>query len=304
MTLRSRYWSLDSEKVVRGSCCVDTWIVKSRVENSRSRSRCGAVGKSRCRKTRTRVHEERARVSAAATISPIRGATIPRSHDPAIHVSAIRDPRSAKNGPRASQRRSGFTLLEVIIALGILALGLMVLVDTQATSVLAVTEADRLRTATMLADEKMKEVLLTLEYEGWTDQDIEEDGDYEDFGEEEFRGESLHLEMEEELLDYKWAYTVRAIELNLPPDLFSMADQLAGSGYWDEEKTENMDTSGAPDLTAFGISPDMISEYLADYIREVRVLVWWSEDEDDRIELIHHVINPRGVVQNADDEGT
>jgi len=194
--------------------------------------------------------------------------------------------------------------LEVIIALGILALGLMVLVDTQATSVLAVTEADRLRTATMLADEKMKEVLLTLEYEGWTDQDIEEDGDYEDFGEEEFRGESLHLEMEEELLDYKWAYTVRAIELNLPPDLFSMADQLAGSGYWDEEKTENMDTSGAPDLTAFGISPDMISEYLADYIREVRVLVWWSEDEDDRIELIHHVINPRGVVQNADDEGT
>ena len=75
----------------------------------------------------------------------------------------------------------GFTLLEVIIALGILATSLVVLVETQATAVLSTTEADRLTLATNLAQEKMMEVQITLERQGFGEQDIEEDGDFDDF---------------------------------------------------------------------------------------------------------------------------
>ena len=63
-------------------------------------------------------------------------------------------------------RRLGFTLLEVIIAIGILVIGLLVLVDSQASSVFMVTEANNITNATMLADEKMTETLLVLEQEG------------------------------------------------------------------------------------------------------------------------------------------
>ena len=51
--------------------------------------------------------------------------------------------------------RRAFTLLEVMVALGILALGLMVLVESQGGAVMMTTESHRIMTATILAQEKM-----------------------------------------------------------------------------------------------------------------------------------------------------
>ena len=79
------------------------------------------------------------------------------------------------------RQRAGFTLLEVIIALGILAGAMVVLVDNQALAVLSTREADRLITATNLAQEKMSEVQLVLEREGFGEMDIEENGDFADY---------------------------------------------------------------------------------------------------------------------------
>lgn len=198
--------------------------------------------------------------------------------------------------------RRAFTLLEVIIALAILAVGLTVLVGAQATAVTMTAEADRIRVATLLADEKMAEAQLRLEQEGWTEADIEEDGDFADFGDEDFRGDSLRLELGDSLDDYHWAYTVRRIELSLPPDLMGTTDDLAGSGYWGEKSEESeaqtSTPSGTPDLTDL-MSPDQITEMLSGYIREVRVMVWWGDDPDDegnKVELSTHVINPSGTV--------
>ena len=198
--------------------------------------------------------------------------------------------------------RAGFTLLEVIIALGILAGAMVVLVDNQAMAVLATSEADRLTVATNLAQEKMMEVQITLERQGFGEQDIEEDGDFDDFGEEEFRGDELHLNLEENLLEeYKWAYTVRRIEMEFPTNLGDMAGDLAGNGYFGDDKGSEMDVGGTPDLGDMGISPSMISEHLAGFIREVRVRVWWGENEDetDQVELTTHIINPSGVVNEG-----
>ncbi len=208
--------------------------------------------------------------------------------------------------PTPRRRQRAFTLLEVMIALGILAVALMVLVGAQGSAVVSTMDADKTGTAAMLAEEKLKEVMITLEKEGWTDQDKEEDGDFEDFGEEDFRGDaSLQVEYGDSLNDFHWAWTVRKVELSLPPDLGGMAEQLSGSGYFGaEEKTENADFSGAPDLSSF-ISPDQLTEYLSNYFREVRVRVWWGEnlEEVDQVEIVHHVINPTGMVSSSEEQG-
>ena len=198
----------------------------------------------------------------------------------------------------------------MVIALGILAIGLLVLVDTQATAVMMSTDMEKTQAATMLANEKMHEVVLTLEAEGWTSQTIEEEGDFTDFGDEEWRGDSLGLDTDEEYSEFRWAYTVREISLSLPGDIFGTASELAENGYWGstegrEDATDNaQEAMGGFDLSSFGITPEVITEYLSDYIREVRVVVWWGENEDelDQVELVHHVINISGVVTQADSE--
>ncbi len=196
---------------------------------------------------------------------------------------------------------AGFTLLEVIIALGILAGAMVVLVDNQAMAVLSTREADRLITATNLAQEKMAEVQLVLEREGFGEMDIEEDGDFTEYGTEDFRGDDLHLNLAPGEMDgFKWAYTVRKIEVTLP-NIGDMAGDLAGSGYFGDDQGSELDVGGAPDLGDMGISPDMVSDHLAKFIREVRVLVWWgdNEDETDQVELTTHIINQSGVVSEG-----
>ena len=198
--------------------------------------------------------------------------------------------------------RRGFTLLEVVIALAIMVLALTVLIQTQSSAAFMTLEARRMETASMLADEKMKEIMVTLEREGWGSQDIEEEGDFETFGQEEFRGDGLVVDFEGEHDDYKFAYTVREIELDLPTNLGDVAGQLGQNGYgtFGAAEEEGVDMfGGMPDLGSF-IQPEQITEYLSAFVREVRVVVWWGDNEDklDQVELVHHVINPTGAVVN------
>jgi prepilin-type N-terminal cleavage/methylation domain-containing protein len=202
--------------------------------------------------------------------------------------------------------RRGFTLLEVVIALGILAVALVVLVQGQAAAMMSAHDAEHLIRATQLAEEKMIEVQLLAEREGFSDQDIEEDGDFEEFGHEEFRGEGVDLDMGDQLAEYRWAYTMRKVEIKMPPDIGGIASSLASDGYYGEEKSQQIDASGAPNLGDIGISGDMITETLSDYIREVRVRIWWGDDPSDEsqmVELTSHVVNPTGVMGATGGQG-
>ena len=199
--------------------------------------------------------------------------------------------------------RRAFTLLEVLIALAILAVSLVVLVDAQATAVFMTRETDRIFTATLLAQEKMSEVKLYVETEGFVDKDIEEQGTFEDY-----EVESLELDFEDAFDAFEWAYTIREVELNLGGDIGGMADSLGQSGYFGDEAENSEISDGAEDrgLEDLGVQPDMVTEMLSPYIREVRVRVWWGEvDPDDpdenAVELVTHLINPSGIVENVEE---
>ena len=198
--------------------------------------------------------------------------------------------------------RRAFTLLEVLIALAILAVSLVVLVDAQATAVFMTRETDRIFTATLLAQEKMNEVKLYVETEGFVDKDIEEQGTFEDY-----EIESLELDFEDAFDDYEWAYTIREVELSLGGDIGGMADSLGNSGYFgDGAETSSEPAAEDRGLEDLGVQPDMVTEMLSPYIREVRVRVWWGEvdpDEPDEnaVELVTHLINPSGIVENVEE---
>lgn len=203
----------------------------------------------------------------------------------------------------ARRQRRAFSLLEVMVALAILVVSLLILMETQNSAVKMTREAERIVAATNLAQEKLTEVALLVEEEGFGDQDIEDRGDFSDFGDEE-----LDLKYGEALEDYRYAWHVAEIDLGLAGDMAGMADSMAGSGYWGESNPEVQSQSqssgtGAPDLSAFGISNEVITEMLGRYIREVRVVVWWggddqedAEDRGDAVVLTTHVINPSGQI--------
>ncbi|MDP2314457.1 MAG: prepilin-type N-terminal cleavage/methylation domain-containing protein [Pseudomonadota bacterium] len=215
------------------------------------------------------------------------------------HLSAT--PRRAS--PR-STNRAGFTLLEVVIALAILAIGLMVLVDSQSMAVLMTVDAGKTLTGTYLAQEKMAEAMLRLEEEGFRDADIDEEGDFEEFG---ASGDMDAPDFGDSFEGYKWAYTIREVDIQVG-DIASAAEEIEGSGFLGS-KTE-AESDAAPesrDLTDMGFQPDMLTDMLRPYIREVRVLVWWDDEEPDLengcdscIELVSHVINPTGQIIPSD----
>ena len=201
-------------------------------------------------------------------------------------------------------RNRGFNLIEVTIALAILVLALSILVENQGFAAYMTRDAEKIRIATMLAEEKMIEAQLHLELEGWTTSDIDEDGDFDDFGSEDFRGSGPKLEWDEQLDDFKWAYTIRKIEMNMPGDMGGMMEDMMGTGYFGDQSQQDAQDNKM-DLGDLGISSDMITEYLSDYIREVRVMVWWKEDFEesgDYVELLTHVVNPSGVVTDPQAE--
>ena len=206
-----------------------------------------------------------------------------------------------------SYSERGFSLIEITIALSILVLALSILVENQGFAAFMTRDAEKIRIATMLAEEKMIEAQLHLELEGWKTSDIDEDGDFDDLGSEEFRGSGSNLDLDDEFEDYKWAYTIRKIEMNMPADMGGMMDDMMGSGYYGDQSQNEAVQDNQMDLGDIGISSDMITEYLSDYIREVRVMVWWEEDFEesgDFVELLTHVVNPSGVVTDPEVEET
>jgi general secretion pathway protein I len=149
------------------------------------------------------------------------------------------------------RRAAGFTLLEVMVAVAILALSLSVLLTFQGNTMIASGRQERLTVATMLAREKMVEVELELEA-GMQ------------------KGEFPDERSEEEQFDtpfenYRWKMEIRKVELPAP---------VSG----EEGSVQDM------------IAKQLTKE-IAKTVRELRLSVSWNElGEEQSIEVVTHLV--------------
>ena len=82
------------------------------------------------------------------------------------------------NSPNFQAKAFGFTLLEVMVAMAILAIGLLVIIDIQNSARTAGLTGEHITIATNLARSKMVDIELYWEKEGWQDLEQEEEGDF------------------------------------------------------------------------------------------------------------------------------
>jgi general secretion pathway protein I len=195
-------------------------------------------------------------------------------------------------------RRRGFSLLEVMIAMAILVVSLAILVETQSSAAFVTREAERIVTATDLAQVKYDEAVFQVETDGFQLGDLHEEGDFDDLGDE-----AMDLEFGKELEDYHWEWWVSEIDVQLAGDLMGAASELQQSGAMGGQGGD-LGAATAGGLGALGgmVNSEMLTQMIAPYIREVRVRVWWGDDSDaaeedgTEVVIVGHLINPSGQI--------
>jgi len=195
--------------------------------------------------------------------------------------------------------REGYSLLEVLVALAILSISVLVLIDAQTAAVHMREQGEEMVVGTLLARDVMTLVELRLEKEGFGELTISEQGDFR----------------EEEYLDaypnHKWEYEVSRVELDLGK-ILQMVNELMGMAEQEGAVEDESMMTGGFSLETLGIDPMIFTEELSRFIREVRVRVYWCEDEgaarnegwcySDEVTLVTHAINPTGRVMNAEEQ--
>lgn len=84
--------------------------------------------------------------------------------------------------PNPGHGQSGFTLLEVLLAVAILALSMTSLLSSQMAALQATRYAQSLTAISFLAESKLIDVEYELKQDGWGDSDIEYEGDFAEEG--------------------------------------------------------------------------------------------------------------------------
>ncbi len=166
----------------------------------------------------------------------------------------------------------GFTLVEIMIALAILAVGLVSLYTAQGNSLRASGSAERMQVASMLAREKMTEKMMEIE-EGlakgaFPDDKVEETGDFEGPFE-----------------DYRWEYTVRKVEI---PIAGGEGEGAEAGGEGDGENSGS-ESNQAPASAQANVAK-IVSKKIAESVREINVRIIWEDlGEEQSIKVTSHV---------------
>lgn len=199
-------------------------------------------------------------------------------------------------------RRGGFTLLEVLAALAILALSLMAIFDLNAGAVSSHAYVKRVTVATFLARSKMTDIEQDLYDKGFPADDEERSGDFSDEG----------------FSAYKWRAKILAPKpQNISTDQFLMSllnmpaggslDDLMsmfGGSSSDSSKTgsDKKPTTSGP--TA-GLSPiagamagmaqtqlSQLTQQIAQVVREVDLTISWKDGKNvETVDVATHVVS-------------
>lgn len=181
-----------------------------------------------------------------------------------------------------NRRERGFTLLEVVVALGILAVSLGVLLEAQVSSLASAGRARDLTVASLLARAKMVDIEQRLFDEGFTLGDTEDEGDFTDEG---------HPEI-------KWKYKVMEVEIDL--------GELGGSSGGEEEGGEDADGFDVASLLGGMAAPlEGLTKQMGESLRMVELVVTWPAGRYTESMRVHSIVtrDDLGIANRADVAG-
>lgn len=188
-------------------------------------------------------------------------------------------------GARSQTAHSaGFTLLEVMIALAILAMSLTVIAMAQSNAVRAEGRAKQMTIATLLAREKMVDVEDELFEEGFSDFDEEEKGDFDEQG----------------FKSFSYVLKVDKIELPTSINADSLTSALSGGvGAEGDNATAGSGDKGgmfAAGAKLMSAQFEMFRNILEQSIRRVSVRVSWKEGTRERyVAVVGYFTDPRKI---------
>lgn len=146
--------------------------------------------------------------------------------------------------------KRGFSLLEVMVAVGLLAVSLVAMINFQGQSTLRLAQAEKMTQSTFLARQKMAEILLQFDKE-WEQQKV--------FPEDKSESGTFQDPYEK----FSWEWHVRKVTLPMP----------AGE-------------EGSPIASVF----KLVNEQIKDSIREVKLTVKWKDRKKERsFDVVTHI---------------
>ena len=169
---------------------------------------------------------------------------------------------------------SGFTLLEIMVAVAILASTLVVLLSIVTNNVRSTNHAKMTTAATFLARTKMVEIEDQILDNGFTDNDEVKSGTFRDLGYPQFRFDTL----------------IERIEL--PSDLAQKARDQSTTQTQDSKDPMSMMTGFMGGMMASFI--DTVRLGLQESVRKVTVRVLWDEHgrRDRSLEVVQYLTDP------------
>jgi prepilin-type N-terminal cleavage/methylation domain-containing protein len=174
--------------------------------------------------------------------------------------------------------KRAFSLLEVMIAVAILAIGLVVLLQVQTRSVMLAQEARDMTVATMLARGKLLDCQADLVKKGFSVGDYDEQGTFDEEGYAQF------------------SWECHGYKPDMPvADTADITQAMSGGG-------DDAPAQPGADMGMQFLAPIMsqMSSILGDSIRELVVIVrWGSGDETQEMRVTTHVIDKTAVNQVA-----
>jgi prepilin-type N-terminal cleavage/methylation domain-containing protein len=178
------------------------------------------------------------------------------------------------------RRRSGFTLLEIMVALAILSSTLVVLIQVITNNVRATNHAKMTTAATFLARGKMVDIEDLIYENGFTDDNETENGNFKDQG----------------FPNFRWEAMIERVEL--PTDMTQKAQDAA---------TDKSQSSKDPMSALTGMVGGLMSSFLdpiriglQESVRRVTVRVFWDETgrPNQTLEVVTFLTDPAKLDQN------
>jgi len=177
------------------------------------------------------------------------------------------------------RREGGFSLLEVMVAIAIMAISLVVIVRITSMNVRAAAHSRMVTAATFLARTKLAAVEDDVLSLGFTDSDQEDAGDFGDEGYPKFRWESL----------------IERVEL--PTDVAAQAQEAAGQKTMEAQTGPSANPLAAMSGMMGGFMSSLIEPVrvgLQESVRRVTVKVTWDElgRDEQSFEVVTYMTDP------------